>query len=101
MEAFLEPLDEDALTSIGAYVGGNIPRRAYLMKGVRFDEETALDHLLKILGMYDRWYRVSIMVIIARICIFRTSWGPSGLRLLRLIFGLSTGVWILMLSFKG
>lgn len=59
MEAFLEPLDEDALTSIGESVGGNIPRRAYLMKGVPFDEETALDHLVKILGEYDRWYRVS------------------------------------------
>lgn len=59
MEAFLEHLDEDALTSIGAYVGGNIPSRAYLMKGIPFDEATALDHLVKILGDYDKWYRVS------------------------------------------
>lgn len=59
MEAFLEYLDEEALVSVGAYVGGNIPRRAYLMKGVPFDRETALDHLVKILGMYDKWYSVS------------------------------------------
>jgi len=59
MEAFLEYLDEDELERIGDFVGGNFPRRAYLMKGVPFDEETALDHLVKILSMYDKWYRVS------------------------------------------
>jgi hypothetical protein len=59
MMAFLEHLDEDELSRIGDFVGANIPRQAYLMKGVPFDEETALDHLVKILGDYDKWYRVS------------------------------------------
>jgi len=59
MNAFLDYLDEDALVKIGEYVGGNIPRQTYLMKGVPYDEKTALNHLKKILGEHDNWFKIS------------------------------------------
>ena len=59
METFLEYLDMDELVKIGEYVGGNIPKQAYMLKGIPLDEKTALEHLVSILGDHDNWYKIT------------------------------------------
>lgn len=59
LTVFLDYLDEDSLMEIGEKVGGSVPRRSYRMRGVPFDASVARSHILRVLGDYDRWFKVS------------------------------------------
>ena len=59
MLKFLDNLDDDTLSKIGAEIGGSIPRQGFIMRGVEFDDDTAKLHILKILGDFDNWFTVN------------------------------------------
>ena len=59
MEVFLEFLSEEDMRLIGAKIGESIPQRAFIMRGMDFDEEAMLFYIEKMLGEWDNWFDVT------------------------------------------